>query len=160
MRTKTLAGATATLAALVLFSAVPAAADPAADPAEPVPADPGTTEPGTTGPGTIKAEAAAGVPHLSSPDNLPPGTGAVPAQPSGSGLGYLRDLWHAYQTQEVNGAGVLLLLSQRPMSNGARAPIPIGAPPEATPPEAPAPEAPAPPEPAAPEAAPQAPPAE
>ena len=156
MRTKTLAGATATLAALVLFSAVPAAADPAADPAEPVPADPGTTEPGTTGPGTIKAEAAAGVPHLSSPDNLPPGTGAVPAQPSGSGLGYLRDLWHAYQTQEVNGAGVLLLLSQRPMSNGARAPIPIGAPPEATPPEAPAPEAPAPPE----GAAPQAPPAE
>ena len=147
MRTKTLAGATATLAALVLFSAVPAAADPAA----PVPADPGSTEPGT-----IKAEAAAGVPHLSSPDNLPPGTGAVPAQPSGSGLGYLRDLWHAYQTQEVNGAGVLLLLSQRPMSNGARAPIPIGAPPEATPPEAPAPEAPAPPE----GAAPQAPPAE
>ena len=151
MRTKTLAGATATLAALVLFSAVPAAADPAADPAAPVPADPGSTEPGT-----IKAEAAAGVPHLSSPDNLPPGTGAVPAQPSGSGLGYLRDLWDAYQTQEVNGAGVLLLLSQRPMSNGARAPIPIGAPPEATPPEAPAPEAPAPPE----GAAPQAPPAE
>lgn len=151
MRTKTRAGATATLAALVLFSAVPAAADPAADPAAPVPADPGSTEPGT-----IKAEAAAGVPHLSSPDNLPPGTGAVPAQPSGSGLGYLRDLWHAYQTQEVNGAGVLLLLSQRPMSNGARAPIPIGAPPEATPPEAPAPEAPAPPE----GAAPQAPPAE
>ena len=138
MRTKTRAGATATLAALVLFSAVPAAADPAADPAAPVPADPGSTEPGT-----IKAEAAAGVPHLSSPDNLPPGTGAVPAQPSGSGLGYLRDLWHAYQTQEVNGAGVLLLLSQRPMSNGARAPIPIGAPPEApAPPEGAAPQAP------------------
>ena len=152
MRTKTRAGATATLAALVLFSAVPAAADPAA----PVPADPVPADPGTADPGTIKAEAAAGVPHLSSPDNLPPGTGAVPAQPSGSGLGYLRDLWHAYQTQEVNGAGVLLLLSQRPMSNGARAPIPIGAPPEApAPPEGAAPEALAPPE-----AAPQAPPAE
>ena len=58
-----------------------------------------------------------GVPHLSSPENLPPGTTDAP--PDGDQprtLGYLRDLWHAVQTQEVSGRDALLLLTQRPMN--------------------------------------------
>ncbi len=58
-----------------------------------------------------------GVPHLSSPENLPPGTTDTP--PDGGQprtLGYLRDLWHAVQTQEVSGRDALLLLTQRPMN--------------------------------------------
>ena len=58
-----------------------------------------------------------GVPHLSSPENLPPGTTDTPpdaGQPRT--LGYLRDLWHAVQTQEVSGRDALLLLTQRPMN--------------------------------------------
>src|SRR6185312_7370004 len=54
------------------------------------------------------------VPHLSSPDNLPPGTTEVPDE-QGPRMSYLRELWHAYQTQEVSGGDALLLLTQRPM---------------------------------------------
>ena len=58
-----------------------------------------------------------GMPHLSSPENLPPGTTDTP--PDGGQprtLGYLRDMWHAVQTQEVSGRDALLLLTQRPMN--------------------------------------------
>jgi hypothetical protein len=61
-----------------------------------------------------------GMSHLSSPDNLPPGTTDVPpdaGQPRT--LGYLRDIWHAYQTQEVSGRDALLLLTQRPLDPNA-----------------------------------------
>ena len=62
-----------------------------------------------------------GMPHLSSPENLPPGTTDTP--PDGDQpLGYLRDIWHAYQTQEVSGRDALLLLTQRPMSANAAPP--------------------------------------
>ena len=60
------------------------------------------------------------MPHLSSPENLPPGTTDTPpdaGQPRT--LGYLRDLWHAVQTQEVSGRDALLLLTQRPMNADA-----------------------------------------
>ena len=48
------------------------------------------------------------VPHLASPENLPPGTSTTPPA-STSRLGYLRDLWHAMQTQEVSGSDALLV---------------------------------------------------
>ena len=104
--------------------------------------------PGPAPDGTVEAAAGAlptppdGMQHLSSPENLPPGTTDAPA-PQGGGS-YLRDLWHAYQTQEISGRDALLLLSQRPMDPAA-APPP-GMPANPTPPSgadaaaAPAPE--------------------
>ena len=73
----------------------------------------------------------AGVPHLSSPQNLPPGTTNVPDPQQGRGLSYLRELWHAYHTQEVSGADALLLLTQRPMDPGAAPPPGLPAGPQA-----------------------------
>jgi len=54
-----------------------------------------------------------GVPHLPSPDNLPPGATQAPSE--GSKLGYIRDLWHAVRTQDVTMSDALLLFTQRPM---------------------------------------------
>ena len=60
------------------------------------------------------------VPHLSSPENLPPGTTNVPLEPDqGRGMSYLRDLWHAVQTQDISGRDALLLLTQRPLDPNA-----------------------------------------
>jgi hypothetical protein len=57
------------------------------------------------------------VPHLSSPDNLPPGTTEQPAATdSQPNLSYLKQLWHAVQTQEVSGNDALLALAQRPLN--------------------------------------------
>jgi hypothetical protein len=78
-----------------------------------------------------------GMPHLSSPENLPPGTTDTPLDNQGHGMSYLRDIWHAYQTQEVDGKGALLLLTQRPMD--ANAVPPPGMPANPTPPTAPLP---------------------
>ena len=100
------------------------------------------------------------VPHLFSPENLPPGTTNVPVEPDqGSGVSYLRDLWHAVQTQDISGRDALLLLTQRPLDanavptnglpTGPQAPLP-----EAPMPGAPLPEAGMPADPAAPELAP------
>ena len=62
--------------------------------------------------------APAEVPHLASPENLPTGTtlneGDLPAQ--SANVGYLKDLWHAIQTQDITGKDALLALTQRPMS--------------------------------------------
>jgi hypothetical protein len=68
----------------------------------------------------IPAAPPAEVPHLMSPENLPPGTSDVPVEPPQSrGTSYLRDLLHAYQTQEIDGKGALLLLTQRPLDANA-----------------------------------------
>ena len=111
----------------------PAAAP--AVPAVPPPAPP----PGPAPEGTVQAAAgdpAAPVPHLPSPENLPPGTTTIPV-PEESGASYLLDLWHAYQTQEISGRDALLLLTQRPMD--ADAAPPPGMPANPTPPLPPAP---------------------
>jgi hypothetical protein len=63
--------------------------------------------------------APAPVQHLPSPENLPPGaTDEAPIDPNASrpNLGYLKELWHAVQTQDVSGNDALLALAQRPMS--------------------------------------------
>jgi hypothetical protein len=171
------AGALGAVAAMML--APSAMADPDA-PALPGPALPGPALPGPALPGpadqSVVAQAAPGDPvdpaapadpaappappaevqHLSSPQNLPPGYTLDPApDQSQSRTGsYLRDLFHAYQTQEIDGKGALLLLTQRPldpnsmatngMPNGPQAPpgtpMPQGAPaPDALPADAPAP---------------------
>ena len=128
-----------------------------ADPAVPVvPADAVTvTVPAADG--TDVTAAAAGVPvpdavseadgiqHLSSPDNLPPGTTAdQPVNSTGPNVSYLKELWHAVQSQQISRSDALVALAQRPMTtpvtNGpnlgavdpatvdaAAAPAPVGA---------------------------------
>ena len=115
-------------------------------PPAPAPADPAAVTPAPPGPadGTVQAAAAdpatppAAVPHLSSPENLPPGTTDTPPDPNQPrSLTYLQDLWHAVQTQEVSGKDALLLLTQRPMN--ADAVPPPGMPANPTPPTVPLP---------------------
>ena len=58
------------------------------------------------------------IPHLASPENLPTGTtldeATLPAQ--SANVTYLKELWHAIQTQDITGKDALLALTQRPMS--------------------------------------------
>jgi hypothetical protein len=56
-------------------------------------------------------------PHLVSPENLPPGTVAAPQGPNESAnVTYLKEIWHAIQTQEISGSDALLALTQRPLT--------------------------------------------
>jgi len=133
-----------------LMPAAAPAAIPAVAPADPVPLIPGPAPapvdpavptlgapPGPAPDGTVQAAAGAlptppdGMQHLSSPENLPPGTTASP-DPEDTTGSYIRDLWHAYQTQEITGRDALLLLTQRPMD--ANAAPPAGMPANPTPP--------------------------
>ena len=138
------------VAQAVVPVAAPAVAP--ADPAIPTPAPmpgPGPA-PGPAPDGTVQAATSDlpvppdGVPHLSSPENLPPGTTDTP--PDGGQprtLGYLRDLWNAVQTQEVSGRDALLLLTQRPLNPNAAPPPGMSANPTPPPPAEPAPPPPA-----------------
>ena len=58
------------------------------------------------------------VPHLVSPENLPPGTvdELPPAPGQGPNTTYLREIWHAIQTQDISGKDALLALTQRPLT--------------------------------------------
>ena len=86
------------LAALGVSAAVITAPGALADPADAAaPAEPGTSvqaAPANTAATDVVCGTAHGVPHLTSPQNLPPGTTDNPDQQS-KGLGYLRDLLHA-----------------------------------------------------------------
>jgi hypothetical protein len=99
-------GGLLTLCAAVAFCLAPAAS------AEPAPAADPPPEP-----------APVGVPHLPSPENPPPGTTTEPVGQTGSrGLTYLRELWHAMQTQEISMQDALLLFTQRPLDPDATPP--------------------------------------
>lgn len=103
-----------------------------------------------------------GVPHLPSPEALPPGSTMDPSVMAGGespNVSYLRDLWHAVQNQELSGREALLLgISQRNLNTpipaqapGPNVPItPAGPASVPTPPPAPAAPVPAPPAPVAP----------
>ncbi|PRC45724.1 transglycosylase, partial [Mycobacterium sp. ITM-2017-0098] len=57
------------------------------------------------------------MPHLFSPENLPPGTAIAPTGPDESAnVTYLKEIWHAIRTQEISGSDALLALTQRPMT--------------------------------------------
>ena len=104
--------------------------------ADPLPVVPLPPAPAPADPATPPADVP--VPHLSSPEHLPPGTTDTPPDPNQPrSLAYLQDLWHAVQTQEVSGKDALLLLTQRPMN--ADAVPPPGMPANPTPPTAPLP---------------------
>jgi hypothetical protein len=87
-----------------------------------------------------------GTPHLASPQNLPPGTSDEPVGPQeGRNLGYLRDLWHAVQSQDMSGKqAALLFVTQRPMDPNATPPPGLAAGPQAPPGAEPAPAGPVP----------------
>lgn len=77
------------------------------------------------GPADSAAQPPADVQHLSSPDNLPPGT-TTDAPPQGK-MDYLRYLWNAMRSQEVTPSNAMLLLAQRPMAADAKAPSGVSA---------------------------------
>lgn len=87
---------------------VPAAA-PAADPLAPPPAD--AAEISLTPPD--------GVPHLITPENLPPGATQAPTRTGSGTRGYLKDIWEAMRSGEVSTAEALMLIAQRPMNGTA-----------------------------------------
>ena len=94
---------------LAMFAAPAATADPV-DPAAPEPAV------------VVDLVPADGVPHLPSPDNLPPGT--TQAAPEGPNVSYLRYLWQAVHTPGVTMSDALLLIAQRPLgANSVALPV-------------------------------------
>jgi hypothetical protein len=143
-------------AALVFAS--PAAAEPVPPP-PPAPVVDGAPVPAAPAQAAPAPPAPEGVPHLASPEALPPGSTMDPSVMAGGespNVSYLRDLWHAVQNQELSGKEALLLgISQRNLNTpvpaqapGPNVPVTPGDPAPA--PAAPAPPAPAPPAPAAP----------
>lgn len=116
------------LAALGMSVGILTAPAALADPADPgPPADSGAQLVSANPAAAPEAGASppAEVPHLTSPDNLPPGTTATPQQ--SRGLGYLRDLLHAIRTQDVTANDALLLLAQRPMTANSTPPPGVSA---------------------------------
>jgi resuscitation-promoting factor RpfA len=102
-------------------------APPAVAAAAPIPVAPDVPAALVAGDAPVPAVADAAppaeVPHLASPENLPPGTSMAPVGPEQSRSGsYLRELWRAVQTQEVSGRDALLLLTQRPLNANATPP--------------------------------------
>lgn len=92
---------------------------PATDPAvPPVQTTAPAPAPGADGTTTVAAgQQPDGIPHLTSPDNPPPGTSTEPVGPqSGPNVSYLKELWHAVQTQEISKNDALMALAQRPMT--------------------------------------------
>ena len=79
-----------------------------------------TTSPATDDTTVVAAEQI-GVPHLPSPDNLPPGTSDEPIGPaSNPNVSYLKELWGALKNQEIDRNDLLVALAQRSFT----APVP------------------------------------
>lgn len=129
---------------LAVLVAPAAAADPV-DSAElepqvvvdvvPVPLGVPTVAPVSLGAPTVAPVSTApadGVPHLPSPDNLPPGT--TQTAPEGPNMSYLRYLWQAVRTPGVTMSDALILIAQRPLdakaSTQSATPAPADFPPE------------------------------
>ncbi|KUI13256.1 hypothetical protein AU191_04835 [Mycolicibacterium acapulense] len=88
--------------------------DPFAPPPPPAPVD----ALAAPAPAREPVAADAGVPHLASPDNLPAGTTVDRAQAGADSpnVSYLKEIWHAIQTQDITGKDALLALTQRPLT--------------------------------------------
>jgi len=132
-------GLTAAACVAAMISAPTALAD------EPTPVPPppdvitqvAATDAATDAPPAAPAAPAA-VPHLSSPENLPPGTTDTPVN-EGPRTSYLRGIWHAVQDQDLTWKDGLLMLAQRPMNAGAAPPPGVPAGPQAPGPAEPPP---------------------
>ena len=100
-----------------------------AAPEDPAPPPPPAEDAATPAVAGDLVAAPTAVPHLMSPENLPPGTTDSPVGPQqGRGMSYLRELWHAIATQDVSMNDALLLLTQRPLDPKAEPPpgLPAG----------------------------------
>jgi hypothetical protein len=134
----------------VLATASPAGADPV-DPAPPPAPFVVVPAPGPPpGPDAIVQAASPdapllppdGVPHLASPDALPPGSTMDPQVMDSPNVSYLKDLWQAVQNHEISGKEALIMgAAQRGMNTpipgqapGPNVPITPGDPPLAPPP--------------------------
>jgi hypothetical protein len=107
----------------------PATTDPSVPPMLPVPADTASAAPELADPELAAPVAAPpdGVPHLPSPENLPPGTTtASTAPPTNPNVSYLKDVWRAIQNDEIDRSGLLMALAQRsftaPVTNDVAVP--------------------------------------
>jgi hypothetical protein len=123
----------ATLASATIWTATATA-----DPATPVPPPPPPPGPGDV---VTQAAPAGPVPHLSSPDNLPPGTSDSPDPDQLSpGSAYAHSIWDAIQNHDISWKEGLVLLAQRPMNANATPPPGLSAgPQQAGPADAPPP---------------------
>lgn len=157
------AGAVASCSAGLFLALVATASPAAADPVDPAaPPAPVIVVPAPEAP-TVQAAGTdapppppVGVPHLASPDALPPGATMDPGVmgDDSPNVSYLKDIWQAVQNHEISGKEALLLgIAQRGMNTpypdqapGPNVPITPGDP-ALPPPPAPAAPAPAPPAP-------------
>ncbi len=94
----------------------------AADSETPVPPPPDTVN---------QAAPPTPVPHLTSPDNLPPGTSDEPVPGTESaGTAYARSVWDAIQDHDITWRQGLILLAQRPMNPNPTPPAGLAAGPQ------------------------------
>jgi hypothetical protein len=113
-----------------LAAAIVSAPAALADPPTPAPPPPDTTDQAAPGP----------VPHLSSLQNLPPGTSATPVDGTESaGQAYAQSIWEAIQDHQISWKQGLILLAQRPMDPNATPPPGVAAGPQPPGPAAPPP---------------------
>lgn len=111
-------GGVAVLAASAIAAAPSALADDTAAP--PPPPEP-----------VAQAAAPAPVPHLMSPENLPPGTSDDPVPGTESaGVAYAKSIWQAIQDHDITWRQGLLMLAQRRMDPNARPPAGLSANPQ------------------------------
>jgi hypothetical protein len=101
-------------AAVVLIASATAWADPLPPaPPPPPPVESTNVQAAGDAPALTSPD---GVPHLASPDALPPGSTMEPQDNDSPNVSYLKDLWQAVQNQEISGKEALLLgIAQRGM---------------------------------------------
>jgi hypothetical protein len=114
-------------AAVVLIASATASADPLlpAPPPPPPPVESTNVQAAGDAPAPTPPTPPEGVPHLASPDALPPGSTMDPQNNDSPNVSYLKDLWQAVQNHEISGKEALLMgIAQR----GMNTPIPDQAP--------------------------------
>jgi hypothetical protein len=114
-------------AAVVLIASATASADPLlpAPPPPPPPVESTNVQAAGDAPAPTPPTPPEGVPHLASPDALPPGSTMDPQNNDSPNVSYLKDLWQAVQNHEISGKEALVMgIAQR----GMNTPIPDQAP--------------------------------
>ena len=133
MRRSRAAGGCALGVITALLMAAPSAV---ADPVDPPPPPP-VSDTASSAVSGDPAVSATGVPHLMSPDNLPPGTttDAAVGRSQTPRLFRLRELWDAIHTDGMSLPDALPLLAQRPLDANAVPPPGLSAGPQPPPTE-------------------------
>jgi hypothetical protein len=101
-------------AAVTLIASATASADPLPPAPPPPPVESTTVQAAGDAPAPTPAD---GVPHLASPDALPPGSTMEPQDNDSPNVSYLKDLWQAVQSHEISGKEALVMgIAQRGMN--------------------------------------------